>query len=365
MARTRRPLVLVVEDDSRVRDVLRDALESDYEVATAADGAAGLKIFRRRPVDVVLLDLRLPGVGGLDVLRRMKALDPRVDVILVTAVHDIGVVVEGMRAGAFDYITKPFSLDRLAAVVARVIDQRLAGSEIVLVARETGSWMALHVFIERTLGTVVTVSADAAARGLAGRRPRLLVVDCPSYPAASIDLMKRLGRRYPESSFLAIAPDRSVAERLHGSRQLAEAAIVAGPVHLDTLLDRIAAQLGLAAQRRVAAPRLPTSVLTAAEYVSRHHRDTLHTEHLARAAAVSPIDLGRAFREAIGITPKDFVARFRIAAVCHELIGSKHPMEHIAATTGFKDASHLSRVFTRQLGVRPGEYRRRVRKMSA
>src|SRR5258706_5194821 len=113
--RSRRPLVLVVEDDSRVREVLRDSLEPDYGVATAADGASALDVFRRRPVDAVLLDLRLPGVGGLDILHQMKAIDPRVEIILVTAVDEIPAVVEGMRAGAFDYMTKPFSINRLLA----------------------------------------------------------------------------------------------------------------------------------------------------------------------------------------------------------------------------------------------------------
>jgi len=352
--------VLVVEDDSRVRDVLRDSLESDYGVATAADGASALHAFQHRPVDAVLLDLRLPGVGGLDILRRMKAIDPRVEIILVTAIDEIPTVVEGMQAGAFDYVTKPFSIDRLLATVARVVERRARGGEIVLVGRGIGWPMALQVFVERTLATVVSLSADAAVNGLGGRHPRLIVVDCPPHPAATTDLIKRLRVRYEGCRFLAIASDRAVAARLRQSGALAPSAIVAGSPHLDVILGRMATELASVTRRRVAMPRLHPAVVAAAEYVSRDHRETLRAGDLARAAGVATFELGRAFRESIGITAKDFVTRFRVSAACYALVDGKNTLEHVAALTGFQDASHLSRVFTRQLGVRPGEYRRRV-----
>src|SRR5437870_3562772 len=124
MAHARRPVVLVVDDDPGIRDALSMVLESDYAVVTAADGRTALEVFRQRSVDAVLLDLRLPDIGGLDVLRQMRAIDPRVDVILVTAVHEIPITVQGIRSGAVDYITKPFETEGLLAALAQATRRR-------------------------------------------------------------------------------------------------------------------------------------------------------------------------------------------------------------------------------------------------
>ena len=70
--------------------------------------------------------------------------------------------------------------------------------------------------------------------------------------------------------------------------------------------------------------------------------------------------LGRLFREDLGITMKEFITRFRISAACRMLADADYKLEHIAELAGFQDASHLSRVFTRELGMRPGEFRRRL-----
>lgn len=115
----RQPVVLVVDDDAGMRDALRVALESDYDVVTAGGGRIALQIFRQRRVDAVLLDLRMPDIGGLEVLRQMHAIDPRVGVILVTAVTEIPTVVQGIQSGAVNYLPKPFAPEVLLAAVAR------------------------------------------------------------------------------------------------------------------------------------------------------------------------------------------------------------------------------------------------------
>jgi CheY-like chemotaxis protein len=100
-----RPVVLVVDDDSGLRESCRLILE---DVLDAPDGTRGLEIVRRSHVDVVLLDIRLPGMDGLEVLEQAKALDEQVEVILVTAVKTVKAAVTAMKLGAFDYLTKPF-----------------------------------------------------------------------------------------------------------------------------------------------------------------------------------------------------------------------------------------------------------------
>ena len=108
------PRVLVVDDDPRARELLRDFLTAkDYDVIEAATGAEGLKRLREDRPHLILLDINLPDISGLDVLREAKAHDPAVGVIMVTGMHEEEIGRQAMRDGAFDFITKPMDLQYL------------------------------------------------------------------------------------------------------------------------------------------------------------------------------------------------------------------------------------------------------------
>jgi len=125
--------LLIVDDEAPVRDVLDEYFAGQgYAVDTASDGAAALAAARRRRPDLVLLDVRMPGVDGLEVLRRLRELDASVPVIMVTANEDVGLARETLRVGAFDYVAKPFDfayLDR--AVSAAMLQLGLGGHDKV------------------------------------------------------------------------------------------------------------------------------------------------------------------------------------------------------------------------------------------
>jgi DNA-binding response OmpR family regulator len=108
--------VLLIEDDPSIVAglELNLALEG-YEVVSAADGESGLKVARERPPDVVLLDIMLPGMNGLEVLRRLRKTDADVPVLILTARGEEADKVLGLQLGADDYISKPFSLGELRA----------------------------------------------------------------------------------------------------------------------------------------------------------------------------------------------------------------------------------------------------------
>ena len=113
---TRVTHVLLVEDDSRIRSIVEQGLEArGFQVSSAPDGESGLEMARTLDVELVLLDLILPGIGGLEVLEALRTLKPRLPVILLTALDDTTSKVGGLDAGADDYITKPFSVEELAA----------------------------------------------------------------------------------------------------------------------------------------------------------------------------------------------------------------------------------------------------------
>ena len=112
------PHVLLIEDDPRIREIVERGLGArGFVVSAAPDGELGIDLAAKLDVDLVLLDLLLPGKGGLEVLEELRALKPRVPVIAVTALDDTGSKIGGLDAGADDYITKPFSVEELAARV--------------------------------------------------------------------------------------------------------------------------------------------------------------------------------------------------------------------------------------------------------
>ncbi len=114
------PSVLIVEDESVLAGAMRDYLSRHgFEPAVAASGEEALQALRQAEADLVILDYRLPRMDGLEVLREVRQLAPGAAVIMLTAHGSVRTAVEAMRAGAFDYLTKPVDLEELALVLAR------------------------------------------------------------------------------------------------------------------------------------------------------------------------------------------------------------------------------------------------------
>ncbi len=131
-----RPTVLVVDDDPGLRESFRLILEDEYEVLDAASGPQALDSLRRAAVDLVLLDVRLPEMDGIQVLEQIKAVDEQVEVILVTAVKTVRTAVAAMKLGALDYLTKPFDEDELLAVVRRALERKSLRREVAFLRSE-------------------------------------------------------------------------------------------------------------------------------------------------------------------------------------------------------------------------------------
>jgi len=116
--------VLIVDDEPSVRLVFRTTLEAaGYEVAEAAEGGAALGALRDGPADLVFLDLRMPGMDGLEVLRRLREAGEDVPVVIVTAHGDVPNAVEAMKLGAIDFLAKPLTPEELRRLVADVLER--------------------------------------------------------------------------------------------------------------------------------------------------------------------------------------------------------------------------------------------------
>ena len=117
--------ILVVDDEANLRDAIRLVLTSHgLTVLTAGSGEEALDVFAQDPPDVVVLDVRLPGIAGFDVFKRLRDIDPQCVCVFITAHGSVPAAVEAMRAGAFDYITKPFDNDDLRLKITRAVEHR-------------------------------------------------------------------------------------------------------------------------------------------------------------------------------------------------------------------------------------------------
>ncbi|MGH7458516.1 MAG: HD domain-containing phosphohydrolase [Longimicrobiaceae bacterium] len=120
-----RPRVLVVDDEPNIRLVLRRALsEEEYQVEEASDGRAALKRFRRSGADVILSDLLMPGVDGLEFLKQVKEIDDTVGFVILTGAGTLENAVEALRLHADDYLLKPFNLDEVSLAVERALERQ-------------------------------------------------------------------------------------------------------------------------------------------------------------------------------------------------------------------------------------------------
>ena len=123
--------ILVVDDDPSIRHTIERALASvGHTVFTAADGGEGIRLFEEKDPDLVLLDLGLPDIQGLDVLDRIRAIRRDAPVVIVTAQTGVRSAVEAMKRGAFDYLAKPVENDYLRIVVQRILEMQKRADEL-------------------------------------------------------------------------------------------------------------------------------------------------------------------------------------------------------------------------------------------
>jgi two-component system response regulator HydG len=125
-----RPTVLVVDDEASILEALGKVLNKEgLEVLTAQNGREALEVVRRQPVQLIITDLRMPAMGGDDLLKAVKAITPEVQVILMTAYGTVEVAVEAMKRGAYDFIEKPFKRASVVASVRKALEKAALISE--------------------------------------------------------------------------------------------------------------------------------------------------------------------------------------------------------------------------------------------
>src|SRR5690349_14108844 len=155
---TRAASILIVDDDPTIRQNIHFILEKGgMKSAMASSGEEGLQRMRTTAFDLVLLDVQMPGMGGLEALRIMRERHPDVGVIMCSVLKDIAVAVEAMHTGAMDYITKDFSPPELIARIRKTLQQLRAGRELE----------RLHDVEEKHVARPMVLGTSHRMRGLA------------------------------------------------------------------------------------------------------------------------------------------------------------------------------------------------------
>lgn len=122
MAEANPPMILVVDDDKNQRNMLAFALrDRGYEVAAVDSGAQALELAKNKVFDAAVCDIMMPGVNGIDTLKQLQALQPRLPVIMATAYATNALAAASMKNGAFGYIAKPYELKELFAILERAV----------------------------------------------------------------------------------------------------------------------------------------------------------------------------------------------------------------------------------------------------
>ncbi len=149
--------ILVVDDEPLIRMTVQDALAAEgFKVTTAESGQKGVDLFRNKHVDVVITDLRLPDLDGVQILKEVKLLNPETQVVMITAYGSIDSAVQAMKEGASDYLTKPFAMDELLLIIRRILRMKQLEEENV----------SLRKKVEERYGL----------EGLVGKSPQMLKI---------------------------------------------------------------------------------------------------------------------------------------------------------------------------------------------
>jgi len=351
----RRTNVLVVDHEAVVRQTLRTILEPDHDVIEAGTGAETTAIVATRAVDLVLLEILLPDVDGLEVLQRLRALRPEMPVLVVSAVRLLRTAVDAMRLGACDYVTKPFPEDELVGAVRRALGVRRPPRAENGNGNGRPAVRRLLVLDDPGLGAVLAVTlrghcrvdtwpGDAAETfAIVHAGPAAVVTARPSQGAT---LRAALQDPLPRCAVLVRPSER---------RPSGPGRVSPPPPHQFLRDVMVALQFSPDVSARLL--EMPPAVLSVLEYVSAHYAGRMRLPIIAAVSSRSPRYLLRTFQRCMALSVKQFVTRVRVEVALYYLARTDEKLDTLAERVGFADASHLSRVLLRYTGRRPGECR--------
>jgi len=145
-----KPTILIVDDEPGARESLGVILEDDYQILSVGNGQEALETLQKKPIDLILLDVNMPDMDGLAVLRKIKEQDEEIDVIMVSALNQARKAVDAIKLGAYDYITKPYEPEDILSTVNRVISKQKLYKELDFLRREVEESRGFDQIVSQT-----------------------------------------------------------------------------------------------------------------------------------------------------------------------------------------------------------------------
>jgi len=158
--------ILIVDDDRLLQNSLRAILSEKYDPLIAGSGEEALRLLKKHPVDLVLLDIRLPGIDGIETLEQIKLLDRELLIVMMTAYEDVKTVVHSMQRGAYDYLVKPLEIEMFELVIEKALENLRLKKEVQELRQATLKKFSLENIVGESEGIKrVFEFADKVARG--------------------------------------------------------------------------------------------------------------------------------------------------------------------------------------------------------
>jgi DNA-binding response OmpR family regulator len=364
----RRPVILTVDDNRTLHDVYALAFGQDYDQLRAYDGEQALKILKTKTVDVMVLDLIMPGLHGLKVLERALKLKQRPIAVVCSVINTSQSALRALRLGAADYFVKPTEPEVMEIVVRQLLarhhDPNVAIPQPALVARQVliigldpGFRSALAVGLQPRCRVHVAASISEAIALLGTIMPDLAIVDLRS---ASIDRVLSIGNlrtKFPEGAIILVGSVERVGRFLHLTAGQ-PSVVIPEPVDFALLFDEIAGLLPPDPASTEMKSLSAASSKAVGRVVEQYTDHTLRVEHLSVGTGLSIGHFSHIFSEEMGITPMEYVQRVRIQAAIFMLRETRDKVSTIARRFGFYDGPHLALTLRRRGLNRAGDYRR-------
>jgi len=362
--RTRRPTLLTVDDNPAIHDVYALAFDREYELLRAHSGQEALKIVRAETIDVMLLDLIMPGLHGLEVLERALKLKRRLCVVISSVINSSQSALRALRWGAADYFVKPTDPEVMEMVVRQLLAARadpaiaipqptLVARRVLLVGLDPGFRAALTVALQPHCRVDSAPQISVAIQMLGSIMPDLAIVDLRSASIERALALQNLRANFPEGPMIVVGSADRISPLLQASAGHPEI-LVPEPVDFGFLFAEIA---NLLRPDPFGVPMKqlgPASSAAVGRVVTQYVDHALRVEHLSARTRFSAAHFAHIFSEEMGIPPMEYVQRVRIQAAIFVLRESHDKVSTIAQRFGFYDGPHLA-LGLRRLGARSGQ----------
>jgi len=354
----RRPVVLTVDDNRTLHDFYALAFEHDYDHLRAYCGQEALKIVRAETIDVMVLDLIMPGLHGLEVLDRALKLKPGLIVVIGSVIDTAQSALRAIRLGAADYFVKPTEPEVMEMVVRQLLASHhdpavvvpqptLVARRVLVIGMDPGFRAALAVALQPRCRVNVAARINEAIELLGTIMPDLAIVDLRSASLDRLVGVESLRANFPEGSMIIVGSADRVGRLVRSTAGHLEV-LVPDPVDVELLFHEIATLLPPDPDALQMRPLSAASSRAVARVIEQYADPTLRVEHLSTASGFSVDHFAHIFSTEMGIPPMEYVQRVRTQSAIFMLRETRDKVSAIARRFGFYDGPHLALTLRRR-----------------